>query len=195
MIIDALVEGYLDEAVAIRLITCCGHQLGVTYGKRGWTYLRDKAAGFNRRAQYGNPILMLVDFMDTGLRCPPEVPAIWLPQRHPRLLLRTVVREIESWLLADGSGIAHFLGVAENLVPPNPESLDNPKQTLINLTRHSRKRALRDAVLPPFNVSASVGPDYNAVFGEFVTRYWDIEAAQQRAPSLSRCMTRLKELQ
>ena len=34
MIVDALVEGLLDEAVAIRLIAYCQHQFGTAYGKR-----------------------------------------------------------------------------------------------------------------------------------------------------------------
>lgn len=194
MIVDALVEGTLGEAVAARLINYCRHQFGVAYGKRGWQYLRDKVAGFNVRARYGNPILMLVDFMDTGLNCPPEVPAIWLPKRCNKMLLRTVVREIESWLLADGEGMARFLGISAALIPRNPENLDDPKQTLVNLARRSRKRALRDAILPQPNVSSVVGPGYNAALEEFVAQYWNVEAALQRAPSLTRCVTRLGEL-
>jgi hypothetical protein len=194
MIVDALVEGRVDEAVAARLIEFCRHQFGVAYGKRGWPYLRDKAAGFNILARYGNPILMLVDFMDTGLNCPPEVPATWLPNRCNKMLLRTVVREIESWLLADRGGMAHFLGVSVVLMPRNPESLDDPKQTLVNLARRSRKKGLRDAILPQANVSSALGPDYNGSLEQFVSQYWNIEAAIQRSPSLSGCVTRLEEL-
>jgi hypothetical protein len=80
-------------------------------------------------------MLMLVDFMDTGLECPPEVPVAWLPDRCSKMLLRAVVREIESWLLADASGISRFLGVSVSLVPRDPESLKDPKQSLVNLAR------------------------------------------------------------
>lgn len=194
MIVDALIEGNLDEAVAARLIDHCQHQFGTAYGKRGWTYLREKVTGFNVRAQYGNPILVLVDFMDTGLQCPPEVPAVWLPTRTPKLLLRAVVREIESWLLADRQGIAHFLGIAESSIPRSPENLDNPKQELINLARRSPRRALRHALLPQPDVSATVGPGYSAALEEFVAQCWNIDAAAQRALSLSHCVTRLREL-
>jgi hypothetical protein len=194
MIVDALIEGTLDEAVAARLIAHCRHQFGVAFGKQGWAYLRAKAAGFNVRAQYGNPILMLVDFMDIGLSCPPEVPVTWLPQRCPKLLLRVVVQEIESWLLADAEGIAHFLRISVALIPRDPENLDDPKQTLVNLARRSRKKALRAALLPPPNTAAVIGPDYNATLEEFVARHWNVEAALHRAPSLAHCVTRLGEL-
>jgi len=194
MIVDALIEGTLDEAVAARLIDYCRHQFGAAYGKKGWRYLRDKAAGFNVRARYGNPILMLVDFMDTGLNCPPEVPAAWLPDRCNKMLLRTVVREIESWFLADREGMARFLGVSAALIPRNPENLDDPKQTLVNLARRSRKRELRDAMLPQPNVSSAVGPGYNVVLEKFVAQYWNIDVALQRAHSLQRCVIRLGEL-
>lgn len=194
MIVDALVEGQLDEAVAARLIRHTRHEFGVAYGKRGWQYLRHKAFGFNVRARYGNPILMLVDFMDTGLSCPPEVPAIWLPDRCNKMLLRTAVREIESWLLADGDGMARFLGIPAIRIPQHPEDLDDPKQTLVNLARRSRKRALREAIVPPPSVSSAVGPGYTAALEEFVARHWDIEAALPRALSLRRCAIRLGEL-
>jgi hypothetical protein len=194
MILDALVEGTLDEAVAVRLIDYCGHKFGAAYGKKGWRYLRENAGGFNIHARYGNPILMLVDFMDTKLNCPPEVPAIWLPNRCNKMLLRTVVREIESWLLADSQGMARFLGISATLISLSPESLYDPKQTLVNLARRSRKKAPREWIVPQPHVSSVVGPGYNTALEEFVSKYWNIDAALQRAPSLQRCVTRLGEL-
>ena len=88
MLIDTLIEGVTDEGVAKKLIVSCQHQFGIAYGKRGHGYLREKATGFNERAKYGNPILMLVDFADTGSHCPPAVPEEWLPHRSRNMLLR-----------------------------------------------------------------------------------------------------------
>ena len=70
LVVDTLVEGLLDEAVARQLITHCGYEPGNGYGKNGIDYLHVKASGFNARAAHGNPILMLVDFMDTELEWP-----------------------------------------------------------------------------------------------------------------------------
>ncbi|RMD60166.1 hypothetical protein D6833_10280 [Candidatus Parcubacteria bacterium] len=194
MVVDALVEGVTDEAVARKLIAICGHRFGVAYGKRGHDYLRQKAAGFNERARYGNPILMLVDFMDTGFACPPEVPSRWLPHRHDKMLIRAAVPELESWLLADSQNLARFLGIAQTLIPKNPEAVSDPKQTLVSLARRSRSRALRDAIVPPQNISAVVGPGYSAAIEEFVEKYWSVHAAVKRSPSLQSCVKRLRDL-
>jgi len=194
MIVDMLVEGLLDEEVAARLIAHCGHRPGAAYGKRGWVYPRDNAAGFNVRAKYGDPILMLVDFMDTRLGCPPELPATWLPGRSHKMLLRAVVREIESWLLADGAGIARFLGISTALIPRAPEDLNDPKQTLVNLARRSRRAAVRDAIVPQPGLSATVGPGYTGALMGFVAEHWNIESALPRSASLGRCVLRLREL-
>lgn len=194
MVIDILVEGLLDEAVARRLIIYAGHQVGTTFGKQGVSYLRQKVAGFNVRASYGNPLLMLVDFADTGLDCPPAAPPTWLPNRSPGLLLRVVVYEIESWLLADHLGIAALLGISRAVVPDDPERLNDPKQALVNLARRSQRRSAQ-ALVPRPGTSAAVGPGYVSEMQAFVAERWNIEAARQRAFSLDRCLLRLGELQ
>lgn len=194
MIVDALVEGTTDEAVARQLIAHCRHEFGSAYGKRGQNYLHQKATGFNVRARYGSPILMLVDFMDTGLDCPPQVPATWLRDRSDKMLLRVVVRELESWLLADSEGVAHFLCISPALLPRSPEELADPKRTLVNLARRSRRKVLREAMVPRPNISSVVGAGYTAAVEEFVTRHWSISAALARSSSLQRCVSRLGEL-
>lgn len=195
LIVDTLVEGLLDEAVARRIIEHCGHKPGNGYGKNGVDYLRLKAPGFNVRAAYGNTILVLVDFMDTKLGCPPAVPVAWLPARSEQMLLRVVVPEIESWLLADSDGMAAFLGVSPALIPTLPETLTNPKQTLVNLARRSRRRSVKAAMVPAEGVSAVVGSEYVAALQEFVGDSWDVEQSQMNALSLRRTVMRLCMLQ
>ncbi len=194
LVVDTLVEGLLDESVARKIIVHCGHVPGNGYGKNGIQYLRAKAPGFNVKATFGNPILMLVDFMDTGFDCPPRVAATWLPARSERLLLRVVVPEIESWLLADRDGMAAFLGVSPALIPAMPETLTNPKQTLVNLARRSRRRAVKAAMVPAEGFSALVGPEYVAVLQEFVGNAWDVGQARMNTPSLHRALLRLDAL-
>jgi hypothetical protein len=195
MIVDALVEGPPDAAVARQLIRHCGHEFGVAFGKQGLGFIRAKIAGFNVRARYGNPILALVDAMDTGARCPPEILAAWLPERSPKLLLRAVVPELESWLIADRAGLAAWLGIAVATIPPEPERLSDPKQALVNLARRSRHARLREALAPPQGSSHSVGPGYASLIEEFVLRRWNITGATERADSLRRCIQRLRELE
>ena len=127
MHINVLVEGIIDEAVARRLINETGHQPGVCYGKKGVSYIHQKIRGFNKSAA-SMPILTLVDFMDTGLKCPPEVTSSWLPHRCANMLCRIVVREIESWILADRNNLSTYLRVASNRVPLDPENVPQEQQ-------------------------------------------------------------------
>lgn len=50
MYFNLLVEGYVDEAVAQRLLQDCGHESGVTYGKKGWNYIQQRIGSFDRAA-------------------------------------------------------------------------------------------------------------------------------------------------
>ena len=193
MVIDLLVEGVIDETAARKIIRFCGHQPGRVFGKQGWRYIRDKLAGFNTRARYGTPLLVIIDFMDTDLSCPPEIHQ-WLPNASSRLLLRAVVREIESWLLADRQSIANYLGISLNLVPANPEQLPDPKQTLVNLARRSRNRRIRIDIVPRPRTSGIVGPGYTQRMQEFIQNHWHIDQAASTASSLQRCLHRLQNL-
>ena len=193
MIIDVLVEGTADEFVAQKVIRHCGLEPGTVYGRQGVGTLRAKLVGFNVRASFGNPILALVDFMDTRLSCPPEVAATWLPDRSPRMLLRVVVPELEAWLLADRDGFARYFGVGVSKVPEKPELEADAKQTLVNLARRSNNRRIRRDVVPIEGFSASVGPGYVGTIRDYVNNHWSVHAAETRAISLQRCLMRLME--
>lgn len=193
MIVNMLVEGVVDEAVARRLIAHCGHESGIAYGKRGWRYIEQRVASFNA-AVGSQPLLTLVDLMDTGIGCAPKVVATWLPHRRPNSVLRVVVREIESWVLADRRAVAAFLDVALQKVPLRPEALTDPKRSLVNLARHSRTRAIREALVPRANYAASEGPLYSSELCRFIATVWSPDAAATCSASLAKCVRRLNEL-
>lgn len=181
----------MDEAMANRILIEAGHTPGPCYGKKGFTYIRDKIGNFNQTASTIN-YFALVDFMDTGFSCPGEVVTTWLPHRQPKMLLRVVVRELESWLLADQENIADFLQIALSKVPTNPENLKDPKLTLVNLARYSRKKQIREALVPETGSTALVGRFYTSEIIRFINMKWDISHARQNAPSLDRCWGSLK---
>lgn len=192
-VIHMLVEGVLDEAVANRIIVATDHIPGHCYPKKGFTYIKDKIKGFNKSAVSIN-YLALVDFMDTRLPCPGAVVTNWLPHRQPKMLLRVVVREIESWLLADRENIANFLQIAPAKIPGKPEELEDPKQSLINLARASRSKKIRAALVPDEGSTASEGRLYTSELSQFVSQEWDPVSARRNAPSLERCYKRLQAL-
>lgn len=192
-LVNMLVEGLLDEAVAIEIIKFTHHQPGVCYGKKGFGYIKEKIQGFNKGSN-SSSCLALVDFMDTRLDCPAEVVSQWLPYRRPTMLFRVVVRELESWLLADHDNLAKYLHVHPRYLPPNPENLDDPKRELINIARHSQSNAIKSAIVPEPNSTAQVGRLYPSEMTNFIRSQWDISLARQRSPSLDRCITRLSEI-
>jgi hypothetical protein len=192
-IINTLVEGDLDEAAAVKLVRDTHHVPGVCYGKRGWGYIRNKIQGFNQAARALH-CLTLVNFMDTGLPCPAEVVEQWLPHRQPRMLFRVVVQELESWLIADRGNLADFLSVDVAFVPMGPEQLEDPKQELINIARHSRRKQIRSAVVPEAGSTAQVGKLYVSEMMRFIETRWDIQIARTNAPSLNQCLLALEAL-
>lgn len=190
-LIHTIVEGLMDEAMASRIVIESGHTLGTCYGRKGFSYIRDKINGFNKSAMSIN-YLALVDFMDTGLPCPGAVVTGWLPHRQPRMLFRVVVRELESWLLADREGMAEFLQISLTKLPLYPEILEDPKLTLVNLARTSRLKRVREALVPEPGSTAAVGRLYTSEIIQFINQRWDIASARQCAPSLERCCDRLQ---
>ena len=192
-IINTLVEGLLDEAVAARLIAATGHQPGVSYGKKGFTHIKEKVRGFNQTAKTIY-YLTLVDLMDTRLSCSPEVIKAWIPHRQPKMVFRVVEREIESWLLADRQGIARFFHVNLKDVPSDPEHLPDPKQAVVNLARKSKSKKIREALIPDPGSTAREGRLYNSEMLNFINSLWDIEQARLHARSLDKCVKRLEAI-
>ena len=189
------VEGLLDEVVLYRLAEHAGISLGAVFGGNGKTHLRDSIAGYNQAARF-SPWIVLVD-LDHD-ECAPSLCARWLPTPAEHMCLRVAVREIESWLLADRTGIAAFLGVPASRVPSVVDDLDDPKQTLVDLARRSRRRAIREDMAPRHGSGLSIGPAYTSRMMEFVgvegPNRWRPDVAAQTSPSLSRCMKALEQL-
>lgn len=193
IVVNALVEGRMDEAVAKRIIEAAGHLPGTVYGRKGVDYLKEKLQGFNKASE-GTHYLVLVDLMDTKLSCPPKVVALWLPNRSSSMLFRIVVREVESWILADRENIASFLKISITRVPSRPEEIPDPKRALVNLARKSKSVRLRSALIPDKKSTAQVGKLYTSEMTRFIENRWEIESARRNAPSLDRCLKKLKLL-
>lgn len=199
MLITLGVEDELSELVAKRLVAeyAPGMRIIDTIGLQGNRQLRQQLRRLNQIAAHRHPALVLTD-LDRPQSCPPELLREWTQSRvmAPNLLLRVAVLEIESWLLADRSGIARWLSLAVSQVPSNPESIFDPKRALVELAGRSRNRALREAIVPRRGAGTHhTGPGYNESVGEYVTNHWNTEAARSNAPSLDRAIIRIGELE
>lgn len=184
------VEDELSGAVVERLLTYSGSNQSVRiHNARGNGNLR-KGMDKYRKASRSIPHVVLTD-LDSA-PCPPTLISSWVTKKLPaKLLFRVAVREVEAWLLADREGISKFLHINVTKVPYYPEHEENPKRTLINLARKSKKRRLSEEIIPSPHSSASIGPLYNFHFITFVNTQWDIDQARQNSPSLDRALSRI----
>lgn len=156
---------------------------------RGFGKLKNGMAKF-REASRSLPHILLTDL--DRYPCPPALLESWGATELPEtFLFRIAVREVEAWLLADRVGIAEFLYVDLQKVPHAPEAEEDPKRTLINLARKSRKKRLSREIVPAIGSAAPIGPLYNLHFMVFVNSRWDVDRARQIAPSLNRTVLRL----
>jgi hypothetical protein len=195
VVISGAVEGDVDEAVLGRLVEHVGAALGPIHGKQGKTHLRRRLGGYNRAAHF-SPWVVLVD-LDQDADCAPPFRTSWLPNPAPLMCFRVAVREVEAWLLADREHLARFLSVGISRVPVDPEAVDDPKRTMIDLATLSRRRDIREDMVPRSGSGRIVGPAYTSRLIEFVvdTRAgWRPDVAASSSASLNRCLGRLRWL-
>jgi hypothetical protein len=192
--INLVFEDDLGEAVARRILqrSPVRFVVGAVYPGHGFGNIRRRLTAFNNAAK-GMPYFVLVDSDD---QCPPAKIRGWLASPvHPNLLFRIAVMEVESWLLADRSGIASFLGIDRTLIPRNADQIADPKRFLVNLARKSRRRRLREAIVPRPRTTAQVGPDYNGQLSSFIANTWNPRKATNNSASLLRCLKAVDNFQ
>jgi len=193
--VSVLVEGITDEAVVRRILEHVGLTCGVVYGKGGKGALLGRLPNCNQAARFA-PWLVVVD-LDQDADCAPPFVRSVLPNPADGMHLRVAVRAIEAWLLADAERLAVFLGIRAALIPPNPDAEQDPKSTLINLARRSRRRIIREDIVPREGSGGRVGPGYAGRLIEFVAAAehpWRPDIAARRSDSLRRCLETLQAL-
>lgn len=191
--VGVVVEDELSGAVMRKLIATTGRNFTIDriINARGNGQIKSGIEKF-RTSSYALPHVVLTDL--DNYPCPPALLDNWgVIDLPPQLLFRIAVREVEAWLLADREGIAEFLHVAVSKIPHAPEAEIDPKRTLLNLARRSRKKRLTQELVPALGSSAQIGPLYNTRLCEFVNDKWNVEQAKLLAHSLSRTLNRLKE--
>ena len=193
--VSGAVEGLLDEAVLRRLVLYVGATPTSVYGKTGKQRLLQQLNGYNQAAQQA-PWLVLVD-LDDDAECAPPYKAHCLPEPATRMCFRIAVREIEAWLLADRDRLAQFLSINVARIPQSPEEIPNPKRMMVQLARASRRRGVREDMVPRPESGRDVGPVYTGRLIEFVTNTrsgWRPTVAARSSNSLMSCLQRLQEL-
>ena len=199
VVITAAVEGLTDEALLKRLCSFLGTTLGTTaghvYGRCGKSYILARINGYNHSARFRHWVILLD--LDNDGACVPDVLPIWLPEPSRLMRLRVVVRELEAWLLADSQRISRFLSVPAADVPPNPDTIADPKRVMVDLARRSRRRAIREDMVPHTGSGQPVGPAYTSRMIEFIQDTdlgWRPDVAATNSDSLRRCVSAISHL-
>jgi len=186
------VEDDLSEFVLRKMIeyTDSPFYVGLCLKRGGFGYLKQKISGFNKSAK-GLPFLVLCDLNSD--KCAPVKINKWLQvPKHPNLLFRVAVREVEAWIMADRRNFSKFLGIRLSSLPENTEVIQHPKEFLISWARRSRYKHVREDLVPAAGGTALVGPNYNSRLGEFVFSSWNIQSAIECSDSLYRTLERLR---
>ena len=170
---DAIHEAVLDKIV---LHSNGKYKVLHCYRRGGYGYLRTHIYGWNAAAKV-TPFFVLTD-LDRN-ECPVALMKEWLPgERHPQLLFRIAVREVEAWLLADRTNLAKFLSVSQQLIPKDPESISDPKAALIQIAKKSKRREIREDLVPAEGRPSSKG---QTTMGSFATSFSSIGICEKQA--------------
>ena len=196
MMVTLAVEDNLSRLVARRLVDEYLPSAEIFEEVVAGGSIKGRIPGLNQRARYLGPVLAFAD-LDRPASCPASLVGEYFSGLivTPRMLIRVAVLEIESWILADREGIAGWLKVPVSIVSRSPETLDDPKRSLVQLVSRSRNRRLREAIAPTHVLGTSrTGPDYNETMGEFVAQHWNPDIARRNSHSLDRAIVRIAEL-
>jgi hypothetical protein len=191
--INLAVEDELGEQMIRVLLAQSGRAfpIGAVYGKRGNSYLKKTLPAFNNAAR-GMAYFVFTDLdnkpcatfmIEDWFNCPATV---YPKRRNANLLFRIAVREVESWIMADRKAFAEFLGISVHKIPTQTDNILDPKKFLLDLARSSRKKDLRDDLVPRPDDSRQIGPDYNGRLSEFLHSAWQAPMAELHSLSLAK---------
>ncbi len=186
----AAVEGLSDQAVLEAIFNKLNLELCTVYVAYGKPRLDINLPRYNSAARFA-PWIVLRD-LDHDAPCAPQLVKQLLPNPSRYMVFRIAKREIESWLMGDIINFCSYFSVARSRLPRASEDLADPKQSLINIMRRSRKRVIREDMVPRQGSGASEGIAYAFHVIQFVLDYWDPSIAAQKCDSLRRCMLGLQ---
>ena len=186
-------EDELSETLGEKLINEANNKLNVAIKLRkgGFGYLKSKLGTLCELSKR-QPVVLLTDL--DKMDCPKKLLDNWfLGLKQPDgFIFRVVVREIESWVMADYIAFSKFFGISSAKLPFNPDSLPDPKAALLKIVEGSR-REIREAMIAKKGAIAIQGLGYNTLLCEFIRMEWSSTRALERSESLRRAYVRLQQ--
>ena len=189
-----VVEDSLSETVARKILnqSSKNYYISTCLCKGGFGYIKKKINIFNK-ASRAMPFLIIVD-QDTG--CPPDKIKQWFTHDvNPNLIFGIAVMEIESWVMAHRKAFADFVKIPLNSLPLNMDNIEDPKTFLINITKKSKTKIIKNDIIPPTGSTTKVGPNYNAQLSKFINNFWDVNEAINHSNSLKRAWSKIQNFE
>jgi hypothetical protein len=185
-------EDELSETILRVIIDRSGRSFNIAphcLRHSGKDYLMRIVKGLNKSAN-STPYLLLTD-LDSA-ECPPVLLQDWLPvPRHPNLLFRVAVHQVESWVLAHRQAFAECFSIPIGKIPIDVDTIPNSKKFLIDLVRKSTIKQIRDDIVPKQGSTAKIGPNYNGRLCRFLINNWDVREAKRSSESLRRLIDKI----
>jgi hypothetical protein len=191
--INVAVEGLTDLYVVESILESVDLSVGLVRGQKGKNHLVGELPRYNQAANFANWVVILD--LDQDAECAAAYVQSLLPTPATNMKLRIAVRAIEAWLMTDREHFSKYLNIAVENVPSNPDDEANPKTTLLDLVRRSRKTALHKDMLPREGSGRQVGEGYVTRIAEFVNHpdyAWRPNIAAENSDSLKRCLEALR---
>ena len=188
--VDTVLEGDVDVPMVERIFSSIGLKMGRIFGLRGKNHIDGRLGAYNNAARHSE--WFCLRDLDTDADCAPALLQQLLPRPAPRMRFRLAVRAGEAWLLGDRERVSEFLSVPIGRIPQAPDDLANPKLAMVNLARRSRRKTIRNGMVPRPGMSGIVGAEYSSLMIEFAGTRWRPSAAARVSPSLAACIDSLR---
>jgi len=192
--IDIVVEGYPDEVACRKLCEFMGIRINRVFNKRGKNRLDKSLGGYNEDSLYRQRYWLALRDLDRDAGCAFQLIEQLVPEKSPYFLLRIPVRAIETWFMSDSERLCAFLAISQSKISLVPERIEYPKLEMVNLARKSRRRNIREDMVPIQGSKHDEGPAYASRLAEFAENHWRPEIAERTSDSLARCIRRLRAI-
>ncbi|MEI6796745.1 MAG: hypothetical protein WCK39_07755 [Methanomassiliicoccales archaeon] len=189
--IGVVYEDELSLRVIESLARYCGFGIGAKDGPKRRSAILAQSLPYVVKLTEEQPWLVLID-LDYDV-CAPSLLEVNLPQRPPFLIIRVAVREIESWVLADGKNLANFLGVAEKHIRTTPDDLEDAKRALLNIALRSHRKKVVTLAADTLSGRRDYR-QFSSLLADFIETDWDPFKAVLRSPSLDRCIRNISSV-
>ncbi len=187
-------EGFLDRIAAQKLAAAVGVRIeGPIKDAGGESAFWRALPKYNQAARTLGLVLALADHDDHQSCVGPKLARL-VRNRHPNLILRLSVTQLESWFLADPASLASHLSVPAGAFPREPDKEPEPKRALVQIAARSTRPSIRFGMTPSSGVSASTGKEYTLIMESFITERWEPLRAADRSPSLRRAIAAIRSM-